>query len=73
MRNDPFSHDLSKGEGLDQKRNVFDVNIVFNVGRGSERSKMKHKHKTVLIDKGNRKMGGSNYASYANSVCFSFD
>jgi translation initiation factor 2-alpha kinase 4 len=53
VRNDSFSHDLSKGEGLDQKKNVFDVNIVFNVSRGSERSKMKHKHKTVLIDKGN--------------------
>lgn len=52
MRNDPFSHDLSKGEGLEQKKTVFDVNIVFNEGRGKERTKMKHKHKTVLTDKG---------------------
>lgn len=52
MRNDPFSHDLSKGDGLDQKKTAFDVNIVFNEGRGKERTKMKHKHKTVLIDKG---------------------
>lgn len=50
-RNDPFSHDLSKGEGLEQKKTAFDVNIVFNEGRGKERTKMKHKHKTVLIDK----------------------
>lgn len=53
MRNDPFSHDPSKGEGLEQKKSAFDVNIVFNEGRGKERTKMKHKHKTVLIDKGN--------------------
>lgn len=52
VRNDPFSHDLSKGDGLDQKKTAFDVNIVFNEGRGKERTKMKHKHKTVLIDKG---------------------
>ncbi|KAI8639080.1 kinase-like domain-containing protein [Parasitella parasitica] len=51
VRNDPFSHDLSKGDGLDQKKTAFDVNIVFNEGRGKERTKMKHKHKTVLIDK----------------------
>lgn len=51
MRNDPFSHDLSKCEGMEQKTN-YDVNIVFTEGRGKERTKMKHKHKTVLIDKG---------------------
>lgn len=50
MRNDPFSHELSKGEGMEQKAN-YDVNIVFTEGRGKERTKMKHKHKTVLIDK----------------------
>ncbi|KAI8080591.1 kinase-like domain-containing protein [Thamnidium elegans] len=49
-RNDPFSHDLSKCDGMEQKLN-YDVNIIFTEGRGKERTKMKHKHKTVLIDK----------------------
>ncbi len=53
MRNDPFSHDLSKGDGLEQKKIAFDVNIVFSESRGKECTKMKHKNKTVLIiDKG---------------------
>ncbi|KAI8373908.1 kinase-like domain-containing protein [Blakeslea trispora] len=51
VRNDPFSLDTSKGDSLDQKKTDFDVNIVFNEGRGKERTKMKHKHKTVLVDK----------------------
>ena len=61
MRNDPFSHDLSKGDGLDQKKTAFDVNIVFNEGRGKERTKMKHKHKTVLTDKGKRRDSKCSY------------
>ncbi|KAI8983703.1 kinase-like domain-containing protein [Pilobolus umbonatus] len=50
VRNDPFSQDMSKGDNQEQKT-VFDVNIVFNEGRGKERTKMKHKHKAVLTDK----------------------
>ncbi|KAI8975061.1 hypothetical protein BDF20DRAFT_988622 [Mycotypha africana] len=50
-RNDPFLHDLSKSDGIDQKKTAFNVNIVYNEGRGKERTKMKHKHKSVLVDK----------------------
>jgi hypothetical protein len=37
---------------MEQKKLNFEVNIVFSEGRGKERTKMKHKHKTVITDKG---------------------
>lgn len=52
MRNDPFSLELSKPESMDQRKLAFEVNIVFSEGRGKERTKIKHKHKTVITDKG---------------------
>ena len=52
VRNDPFSLELSKGEGMEQKKMAFDVNIVFSESRGKERTKIKHKHKTAITDKG---------------------
>ncbi|KAG1140239.1 hypothetical protein G6F37_009236 [Rhizopus arrhizus] len=51
VRSDPFSLDLSKSENMEQKKLNFEVNIVFSEGRGKERTKMKHKHKTVITDK----------------------
>lgn len=37
---------------MEQKKLSFEVNIVFSEGRGKERTRMKHKHKTVITDKG---------------------
>ncbi|KAL0075948.1 kinase-like domain-containing protein [Phycomyces blakesleeanus] len=49
-RND-FSHELAKGDTVDHKKNDFDIQIIYNEGRGKGQTKMKQKHKTVLIDK----------------------
>ncbi|RCH86413.1 hypothetical protein CU097_007390 [Rhizopus azygosporus] len=58
VRNDPFSLELSKGEGMEQKKMAFDVNIVFSESRGKERTKIKHKHKTAITDKGKQYNNG---------------
>ncbi|KAG0168524.1 hypothetical protein DFQ29_010105, partial [Apophysomyces sp. BC1021] len=46
-----YSHDIAKNEGVELKKNAYDVQIIFNEWRGKDRTKMKHKHKTMLIDK----------------------
>ncbi|KAI9261602.1 kinase-like domain-containing protein [Phascolomyces articulosus] len=39
-------------DGFELKKDDFDVHIIHNEGRGGkDRTKMKHKHKTMLIDK----------------------
>jgi hypothetical protein len=58
VRNDPFSLELSKVEGMEQKKMAFDVNIVFSESRGKERTKIKHKHKTAITDKGKQYNNG---------------
>ncbi|KAI7849877.1 kinase-like domain-containing protein [Circinella umbellata] len=41
-------------DGFELKKDDFDVHIIHNESRGGkDRTKMKHKHKTMLIDKGN--------------------
>lgn len=45
--------DYTHDEGPELKKEHFNVHIVNTEGRGKERNKMKHKHKTMLIDKGN--------------------
>lgn len=49
-------HDeMSKfSDGYELKKDDFDVHIIHSEGRGGgkERVKLKHKHKTMLIDKG---------------------
>ncbi|KAF7724671.1 hypothetical protein EC973_000843 [Apophysomyces ossiformis] len=46
-----YPHDNVKSEGIELKKNAYDVQIIYTESRGKDRTKMKHKHKTMLIDK----------------------